>query len=152
MARTSRVLAILGLLWLARVVRPRWQPLLAGAVCTTAGVILRHNPWGAVLLPGLLLLAYSVFVPARPDQDRRRLQHDLAAYSTRAQRRDFTATLDQYPDAITREMRDILARPGTTAEVLRQSRYAELPHSRPASGGKRDMSWTAWANASARSR
>jgi hypothetical protein len=109
MTRTGRMLTIVGLLWLVRVVRPRWRPLLAGTACTVAGIILRHDAWGAVLLPGLLLLAASVFVPAAPDQQHERLRHELAAYSTHAQRCDLEATLAQYPDAVTRELRDVLA-------------------------------------------
>jgi hypothetical protein len=110
LARMGRTLTLIGLLWLARVVRPRWQPLLAGMACTVAGVVLRSSSWGAILLPGLMLLTYSLFIPAALDQDRRRLERELAMYSTRAQRRDLEATLDQYPDAVTRDLRDILAR------------------------------------------
>ena len=108
--RMVRVLTAIGLLSLARVVRPRWQPLLPGVACTVAGVILRHTGWGPVLLAGLLLLAYSLFVPGTPDEDHKRLERELAEYSTTAQRRDFEAILDQYPDAVTHELRDILAR------------------------------------------
>lgn len=110
LTRMVRVLTVIGLLSLARVVRPRWQPLLPGAACTVAGVILRHTGWGPTLLVGLLLLAYSLFVPATPDEDHKRLERELAGYSTTAQRHDFEATLDQYPDAVTHELRDILAR------------------------------------------
>jgi hypothetical protein len=108
--RTGTTLTILGLLWLARVIRPRWQPLLTGVACTIAGTFLRSGSWGAILLPGLLLLAYSLFVPAAPNKDRRRLADELGAYSTRAQRHDLEATLDQYPDSVTTELREILAR------------------------------------------
>jgi hypothetical protein len=110
MTRTGRILATVGLLWLVRLVRPRWRPLLAGTVCTVAGIILRHDAWGAVLLPGLLLLTASVFIPAVPDEKHERLRRELAAYSTHAQRCDLEAMLAQYPDAVTRELRDILAR------------------------------------------
>ena len=34
---------------------------------------------------------------------------EMAAYSTPAERRDFEAILDRYPDDITYELRDILA-------------------------------------------
>jgi hypothetical protein len=111
LARTGRVLTLIGLLWVARVVvRPRWQPLLTGVVCTVAGVILRNTSWGPILLVGLMLFAYSVFVPGLPDEDHKRLQHELATYSTTAQRHDFEATLAQYPDTVTDELRDILTR------------------------------------------
>jgi hypothetical protein len=65
-------LTLIGLLWLARLIRPRWQPLLTGVVCTVVGVIARSGSWGTILLPGLLLLAYSLFVPAAPGKDHRR--------------------------------------------------------------------------------
>jgi hypothetical protein len=94
----------------ARVVRPRWQPLLTGVACTVAGIILRSTGWSPVLLVGFMLLAYSVFMPALPDENRKRLERELASYSTTAQRRDFEATLAQYPDTATDELRDILAR------------------------------------------
>lgn len=111
LARTGRVLTVLGLLWLVRVVRPRWQPLLGGVACTVAGIILRHTAWGEILLPGLLLLTYSLFIPAPPDEEHRRLERELAAYSTQSQRCDLEATLDQYPDAVTSDLRDILSSP-----------------------------------------
>jgi hypothetical protein len=76
-----------------------------------AGLILHSGAWGAILLPGLLLLVYSVFVSAYPEEARQRLEQELAAYSTRAERGDLEAILDQYPDAVTRELRDILTRP-----------------------------------------
>src|SRR5487761_753335 len=69
LSRTGALLMVVGLLRLARAVRPRWRPLLAGATCTVAGVILRSSSWGAILLPGLLLLLYCLLVPASPDED-----------------------------------------------------------------------------------
>jgi hypothetical protein len=110
LTRTITVLTLIGLLWVARVVRPRWQPLLTGVACTVAGVILRSTGWSPVLLVGFMLLAYSVFMPALPDENHKRLERELASYSTTAQRHDFEATLAQYPDAATDELRDILAR------------------------------------------
>jgi hypothetical protein len=68
---------------------------------------------GIVLIPGFLLLWYALMIPADSDADRQRrsqLERDLAAYSTPAQRLDLEATLDRYPDGVTLEMRDILAR------------------------------------------
>lgn len=70
---------------------------------------LRGSAWGAVLLPGLLLLLSAPLIPASPDDDHRRLERELAAYSTQAQRCDLEAALDRYPDTITHELRDILA-------------------------------------------
>lgn len=109
LARTGALLMVVGLVRLARAVRPRWRPLLAGGACTVAGVVLRSSSWGAILLPGMLLLLYALLIPVDPDEDHKRLARELAAYSTPAQRRDLEATLDRYPDAATRELRDILA-------------------------------------------
>jgi hypothetical protein len=97
---------------LARAMRPRWRPLLAGGVLTVVGVMLRSGPWGAVLLPGLLFLASVLLIPASPDADRKwrsELERELAGYSTPAQRRDLEATLDRYPDSVTYQLRGILA-------------------------------------------
>jgi len=41
---------------------------------------------------------------------RRQLERELRDYATAAQRLDLEATLDRYPDAVTHEVRDILAR------------------------------------------
>ena len=113
--RTSALVTVVGLMHLARGVRPRWRPLLAGGVLTVVGVVLRSGAGGAVVfavvLPGLWLLVYAVLMPASPYADRKRhseLERELAFYSTPAQRRDLEATLDQYPDGITGELRDIL--------------------------------------------
>ncbi len=87
--RTGAVLMVIGLMRLARAIRPRWRPLLAGGVLTVAGVMLR-GAWGAVLLPGLLFLLSAPLVPARPKTDRMRraeLERELAVFSTPAQRR-----------------------------------------------------------------
>ena len=93
---------------LARGVRRRWRPLVAGCVLTTVGVMLRSTPWGIVSVPGLLFFLYALLIPA--DYERRaELQRELADYSTPAQRRDLEAILDRYPDDLTRELRDILA-------------------------------------------
>ncbi len=111
--RTSTLLTVIGLMSFARGVRVRWRPVLAGVALTTAGVILRSGPGNVVLLPGLVFLVYALLMPGRPDEDRLRrseLERELAVYSTPAQRRDLEAILDQYPDGITRELRDILAR------------------------------------------
>jgi hypothetical protein len=102
-------------LWPAlRAVRARWRPLLAGAVLTTIGVVMRTSPLGSVLLlPGLTLLFIAPLLPGVPEGDRLRrleLERELGVYVTSAQRFDLEATLDQYPDGVTHELRDILAR------------------------------------------
>ncbi|MBV9381131.1 MAG: hypothetical protein JOY82_23270 [Streptosporangiaceae bacterium] len=110
--RTAALLTVAGLVGLARAVRPRWRPLLGGAVLTVAGVVLRSGAWGVALVPGLLFLLSAPLIPASPDADHKRrseLERELAAYSTPAQRCDLEATLDQYPDSITSELRDIIA-------------------------------------------
>ncbi len=106
--RIGALLLVLGLMRLARAVRPRWKPLLAGVALTVAGFMLRGGAWGAVLLPGLLLLLSAPLIPAGPDADPE-LARELAAYSTPAQRRDLEATLDRYPDSVTYQLREILA-------------------------------------------
>lgn len=109
LVRTGALLTAVSLMGLVRVIRPRWRPLLAGLVLTVVGLMLRGSAWGAVLLPGLLLFLSAPLIPVSPDDDRRRLVRELAACSTQAQRSDLEATLDRYPDTITRELRDILA-------------------------------------------
>jgi hypothetical protein len=109
--RIGVLLTLIGLNGLACAVRVRWRLLLSGGVLTAVGVILRGGPGGLVLLPGLLLLMSAPLVEGRPDADRKRrreLQRQLAGFSTPAQRCDLEATLDRYPDAVTRELRDIL--------------------------------------------
>jgi hypothetical protein len=106
------LLTVIGLMHLARAVRPRWRPLLAGVALTVAGVILRSSIWGAALIPGILFLWSALLIPASPDGDQKRrseLERELAGYSTPAQRRDLEKTLDRYPDSVTYELRDILA-------------------------------------------
>lgn len=110
--RTGAFLTIIGLMRLARAVRPRWRPLLAGGVLTVVGIIMHSSVWGTVLVPGLLFLWSALLIPASPDADRKRrseLERELAAYSTPAQRCDLETTLDRYPDSVTHELRDILA-------------------------------------------
>jgi hypothetical protein len=110
--RIGALLAVVGLMRLARGVRLRWRPLLAGGMLTTVGFMLRGGAWGVVALPGLWFLCYALLIPASRDADRKRrseLERELAAYSTPAQRRDLEAILDRYPDDVTYELRDILA-------------------------------------------
>jgi hypothetical protein len=103
----------IGALLLVIAVRPRWRPLLGAAVLAVIGVTQGSGVAGIVLIPGFLLLWYALMIPADSDADRQRrsqLERELAAYSTSAQRLDLEATLDRYPDGVTLEMRDILAR------------------------------------------
>jgi hypothetical protein len=110
--RTGTLLTVIGLMRLARAVRPRWRPLVAGSVLTAVGLILRNGAWSMILLPGLLLLLSAPLIPASTDarhQRRSELERELAVYVTAAQQRDLAAILDRYPDNVTRELRDILA-------------------------------------------
>ena len=89
--RTGALLTVIGLRRLARAVRPRWWPLLAGGVLTVAGLMLRGGAWGAVILPGIWFLGSALLAPANPDADRKRselereLERQLAAYTRSAQ-------------------------------------------------------------------
>ena len=113
--RLGMLLTLRSLLPLARAVRARWRPLLAGVVLTVAGLLLRGSSTGSVvLLPGLVLLFSAPLLPGAPE-GRSELERELAVYTTPAQRHDLEATLDQYPDDVTRELRDILARQATAA-------------------------------------
>jgi hypothetical protein len=116
--RTGVLLVILGVMRLAAVARPRWRPLLAGVVLTAAGVVLRDGAAGIVMIPGMLFLVSALLVPVDPvaaGPRRRELERELAAYSTPAQRCDLEATLDRYPDSVTGELREILARQAAAA-------------------------------------
>jgi hypothetical protein len=111
--RLGALLVVAGSIRLAGAVRPRWRPLLAGGVLTAVGVMLRHGPGGMVLLPGLVCLMSAPLVEVGPQDEhtrRSKLERELAAYSTPAQRRDLEASFDRYPDGETHELRDILAR------------------------------------------
>jgi hypothetical protein len=108
----------IGALLLVIAVRPRWRPLLGAAVLAVIGVTQGSAVGGIVLIPAFLLLWHAVLIPADSDADRNRrsqLERELAAYSTPAQRFDLEATLDRYPDRVTCEMRDILARQAKAA-------------------------------------
>ena len=120
--RTGALLAILGVMRLAAVVRPRWRPLLAGVVLTTAGVMLRDGAAGIVMIPGMLFLLSALLTPADPvaaGPRRRELERELAAYCTPDQRCDLEATFDRYPDNVTGELREILARQAAAAAAPR---------------------------------
>ena len=88
--RTCALLTVVGLRPLARAVRARWRPLLAGAVLTVVGVVWLDGPGGMVVLPGLWLLLSAPLIPASPNADRMRHQeaeHELGVYEHPAQRR-----------------------------------------------------------------
>src|SRR6476659_6007676 len=70
--RTGALLTVIRLMPLARAVRARWLPLLAGGVLTVVGVMWLDGPGGMVLLPGLWLLLTAPLNPASPKADRRR--------------------------------------------------------------------------------
>lgn len=119
--RVRRCIRI-GALLLVIVLRPRWRPLLGAAVLGVIGVTQGSGVGGVVLIPAFLLLWHAVLIPADSDADRKRrsqLERELAAYSTSAQRLDLEATLDRYPDRVTYEIRDILARQATAARGSR---------------------------------
>ena len=119
------LLVALGVIRLAAVARPRWRPLLAGVVLTTAGVVLRSGAAGIVMIPGMLFLLSALLTPVDPvaaGPRRRELERELAAYSTPDQRCDLEATFDRYPDSVTGELRDILARQAAAAGTRRPSR------------------------------
>jgi hypothetical protein len=87
--RAGALLMIIGLTRLARAVRPRWRPLLAGGVLTGFGVV-AAVVWGLVLLPGLLFLVSAALIPARPKTNRTgraEIEHELGVFSHPAQLR-----------------------------------------------------------------
>ena len=110
--RIGALLAVVGLMRAARAVQPYWRPLVAGGALTVGGILMRGGAGGAILLPGLMLLFATPFLPGGAKAGRARrseLERELAGYSTSAQRHDLEAILDQYPDDVTGELRDILA-------------------------------------------
>jgi hypothetical protein len=111
--RTATLLTVLGLTPVARAAAGRWRVLLPGMVLTVAGVVLHDGLASIVLLPGLVLLFSAPLVPARFGAERTRrseLAREVAVYSTPAQLRELETILDRYPDDVTLELRDILAR------------------------------------------
>ena len=124
--RTIALVAALGAIRLGGAARPRWRPLLAGTLLTVAGVVLRSGPAGIVMIPGMLFLFSALLTPADPvaaGPRRRELERELAAYSTPDQRSDLEATLDRYPDSVTGELREILARQAAAAQRAVSSHY-----------------------------
>ena len=100
----------------------RWRILLPGTVLTVAGLVLRDSLASILLLPGLVLLFAAPLVPARAAAERTwrsELERELAVCSTPAQLRDLEAVLDRYPDDVTVELRDILARQRLAARDVR---------------------------------
>jgi hypothetical protein len=107
------LLSVIGVIRLAHAVRSRWWPVLVGGALTVVGVMLRHGAGSVVFLPGLILLLSAPFVIPGPDADRarrRKLERELAACSTPAGLCDLEIALDRYPDDVTHELRDILAK------------------------------------------
>ena len=79
--RTGTLLTVIGLMRLARGVRSRWRPLLAGVVLTMLGVMLGSD---VVIGAGLWFFAYALIFPASSDADRKRryeLERELPIYS-----------------------------------------------------------------------
>jgi hypothetical protein len=88
--RTGALLTVVRLMPLARAVRARWRPLLAGGVLTVVGVMWLDGPGGMVLLPGLCLLLSAPLNPASPKADRMRcpeVERELDVFSHPTQRR-----------------------------------------------------------------
>jgi hypothetical protein len=111
--RIGGLLILIGLIRLTRAARQRWLPLAAGTVLTAAGLMLGNSPAGIIVVPGLVYLLIALVMDGGSAEERKRrseLARELAGYATPAQRHDLEATLDDYPDAITSELREILAR------------------------------------------
>ncbi len=109
--RLLGLLTLLGARGLARGARYRQRPLLAAAALMVVGFMLRGGALGVLIMAGVWFLFYALLIPADSRAGPKRhseLEHELAAYSTAAERSDFVATLDRYPDEQTRELRDIL--------------------------------------------
>ena len=63
------------------------------------------------LIPQTVIKMADAFAHHRADRVQRHLlEHELAAYSTPADRADLEALLDQYPDADAEPVREILSR------------------------------------------
>ena len=82
--RTGALLTVIGLMRLARGEHSRWRPLLAGAVLTVVGIMLRSGAWGMILAVGLWFFVYALLVSACSDADSKRraeLERELPVYS-----------------------------------------------------------------------
>ncbi len=58
----------------------------------------------------VVVLRARLMVERAARRRRRRLERELGSYVTQSHRDDLLATLDRYPDAVTHEYREILAR------------------------------------------
>ncbi|HEX2804880.1 MAG TPA: hypothetical protein VHN80_01750 [Kineosporiaceae bacterium] len=65
----------------------------------------------------LLIIRARLVIRRAARHRRRALERELADYATPAQRLDLEATLDRYPDGVTFELRDILARRAMAADA-----------------------------------
>ncbi|HLK74333.1 MAG TPA: hypothetical protein VKU77_11885 [Streptosporangiaceae bacterium] len=118
--RLGMRLALLGLLPPARAVRPRWKALLPGTVLLVTAAVLHGSAAASImLLPGLLLVMSAPLLPGAPGARRTELERELAEYCTNAQRTDLEATLDRYPDDVTREVREVLSWQAAAAGNIR---------------------------------
>jgi hypothetical protein len=109
--RAIALIAVVGLMRVARTVGSCWRPLLAGGVLTVGGALLPGGAGGAAFLVGVMFLILAPLMPSSPSANRRQCSrpgHELAGYSTPADRSDLAAILDRYPDDVTGELRDIL--------------------------------------------
>ena len=82
--RTGALLTVIGLTRLARRARSRWRPLLAGALLTVVGLVLRNSAWGLILAAGLVFFVYPLVIRARTDADHKQryeLERELPVYS-----------------------------------------------------------------------
>jgi len=80
--RTGALLTVIGLIRLARSMRSRWRPMLAGAVLTVLGVMLHSGV--VVLATGLWFFAYALVFSPSSDADRKRryeLERESPVYS-----------------------------------------------------------------------
>ena len=114
--RTGFLLTVVGLLRVAR--NPRWRCALLGVALVIPGLLMRGQLAGnLMLLPGLMALGYSPFLPGETTMNHRdhaRLCRELSAYSTPAERRDFETLLTRYSAPETSELRAILAQQSLT--------------------------------------
>ena len=117
---TGALFALAVLVGLVRAVPARWRLTLAGVVLTALGVMMRSGAGSAVYFPGILLLLSGLLAPVSP-RSAPELERELAAVTTPAQRRDLEATLDRYPDGVTRVLRDILASQASAARNRRSA-------------------------------
>jgi hypothetical protein len=93
--RIGALLMVIGLVRVARAVRPRWRPLLAGGALTVAGIV-TTGAWDVVLLPGVLLLLFAPLTHATPKARRSEAEHELAVFFHPAQRRFVSQSIALY--------------------------------------------------------